>query len=151
MKIKIPLELIRLEDQSWHLLVRVVLNRTNCCLLLDTGASHTVFDLKYCTGKSSVEHMSSKEVSGVNAQSIENVSGMLKSLKMGELKLKDMDAVFIDLKDINRLYQEHAQKEISGLIGSDFLLKYRALICYDKLKLTLKIPVKRKSRRNKSD
>ena len=143
-KIKIPLELIRLEDESWHLMALAEINGKDCHVLLDTGASHTVFDLQYlsretASGGLSVESCG-KQVTGLHAGLIENLSGILDRFSLGGLVLEDFPAVFIDFSEMNGLYRQHADREISGLIGSDFFLKYKALICYNTLCLTLKIP-----------
>ena len=52
----------------------------------------------------------------------------------------DLDVALIDLSHINDLYHHAAARTICGLIGSDLLVKYKAVIDYSRLKLTLTAP-----------
>ncbi len=47
--IKIPIELVTLEDDSYHLLVACQINGATGFLVVDTGASKTVLDSNFVT------------------------------------------------------------------------------------------------------
>jgi hypothetical protein len=58
--------------------------------------------------------------------------------------MKDLQCALIDLSGINEMYQQHCNRKICGLLGSDFLLKYKAVINYERRILSLeKIQVSR--------
>lgn len=45
MKLKIPIKIIELEPESFHLFIECKINRKLANILVDTGASKTVFDI----------------------------------------------------------------------------------------------------------
>jgi predicted aspartyl protease len=140
-KYKIPIEIIELDDKSFHLLIEVKINANPVNLIIDTGASRTVFDkslpgidLKKNQSKNSEEIHSA----GITAGNIESQAVIVKSFKLGKLKLRNFPVVLIDLESINKLYMQVTGKRIHGLLGSDFLLEMNAVIHYGKSSLILK-------------
>lgn len=139
MKTSLPIELITLEDESYHLMVDVYINNQKTGhLIIDTGASKTVFDRRFISPfAKEVEDIEDNHSSGINAMITEAKTGKLPSLEFGELIIKDYQCLMLDLSHINELYKKYADKFIAGLLGSDFLLKYNAVIDYKKATLTL--------------
>jgi hypothetical protein len=138
---KIPINIIELDDDSYHLLINVFINDLPVNVIIDTGASRTVFDssllgdkLQISPGKALEEIHSA----GIMAGNIESVSAVAKSFKLGKLELPDFPVVLIDLDAINQLYKKVTGKEVHGLLGSDFLLEMNAVIDYGKACLILK-------------
>jgi len=138
-KISIPLQLIELEEQSYHILVETIFTENiKGKWAIDTGASKTVFDVNetqlfHFTESSELDIQSA----GIGEMQIETQAGILPFLKFDELELCDWPVALIDLKHVNHLYSQFTNEIIIGLLGSDFLVKYNAIIDYKKRTLTL--------------
>jgi len=142
MKTVIPIEIITLgEENSFHLLVCGVINGQKCDLLIDTGASHTIFDATL------IPEMTDEEMSkidmqiqsaGIHAGELKTGIGTIEKFKLGELKRTNWMVVLIDLSHVNELYKKFTDKRVAGLIGSDFLLQHKAVIDYKRRELTLR-------------
>jgi hypothetical protein len=140
MKHVIPLELIELEEANYHLTVKSVFKKGGEGLwVIDTGASKTVFD------KLLVDHFDPLPVAdetiiqsaGIGSEHLDTTPGMLHPFYLGRHLIPPMKIVLIDLSHINSLYYHATERRICGLIGSDFLLEYKAVIDYSKLRLIL--------------
>ena len=142
-KYKIPIKLIKLDEKSYHLLIVAKINKVKVNLIIDTGASRTVFD-KSLLGddlKVTEPHKSGEiQSAGIMAANIESVQGTAASFKLGKLKLRNFQVILIDLEGINLLYKKATGKKVHGLLGSDFLLQMKAVINYDKEILFLTKP-----------
>lgn len=141
MKIVVPIEIIELETQSFHLLVSCqISNDLSGDLVIDTGASKTVLDRNFVTNYELVENEDSAiQSKGLGEGSINTEMAKIDSFQLGELFVLGFDCALIDLSGINEMYQQHCQRKICGLLGSDFLLKHRAIIDYEKKELQLDI------------
>ena len=141
-KFIIPLNLIELDDQSYHLLIKASINSIPLNLIIDTGASKTVFDRKILeeslpAHESEIQNIRS---SGIMADNIDSKMGIADIFRIGDLELNGYPVVMIDLDAINKLYLKIAGKKIHGLLGSDFLFEWDAIIDYKKLVLILRKP-----------
>lgn len=135
----VPLELINLNDDGFHLLVEVVVFGQSFHAVLDTGASKTVFD------KGTVEKhimdgalMASDKLStGLGTNTMESHTIILPILKIGKLKLKNFEAAVLDLSTINQAYSTLNLPPVIGVLGGDILYSHKAIINYKKLRLKL--------------
>jgi len=135
----VPLELINLNDDGFHLLVEVVVFGQSFHAVLDTGASKTVFD------KETIEkHMmdgvlmaSDKLSTGLGTNTMESHTIVLPILKIGKLKLKNFEAAVLDLSTINQAYSTLNLPPVIGVLGGDILYSHKAIINYKKLRLKL--------------
>jgi len=140
MKTTLPINIVALgEDNSYHLFVSGVINGQKCDLLIDTGASHTIFDATLIP-EAPADKIAGFEIqsAGIHAGELKNSIGHIKQFKLGDLKRKNWTVVLIDLTHVNDLYQKFTDKRVAGLIGSDFLLKHKAIIDYKKRELVLR-------------
>jgi hypothetical protein len=135
----VPLELINLNDDGFHLLVEVVVYGQSFNAVLDTGASKTVFDKEIIESLSkSGDLLASDRVStGLGANNLKSHSIILPVLKVGKFKLKNFEASVIDLTTIKQAYSSLNLPPIIGVIGGDILYTYQAIINYKKLLLKL--------------
>ncbi|MBO9673758.1 MAG: aspartyl protease family protein [Sphingobacteriaceae bacterium] len=136
--VSIPLKLINLQDDGFHLLMEVVVFKEQHLAVLDTGASRTVFD------KSLIEqHLSeSLQISDeINAATLftttTTIQATIPLLKIGTLKIRDYETVAFDLQSVSDTYQQFGHPPIMGIIGGDILMQYKAIIDYKKLQLRL--------------
>jgi predicted aspartyl protease len=140
---KVPINILELDNKSFHLLIEAEINELAVNLIIDTGASKTVFD-KSLNGiavrASDPQDLEEIHSMGIMTGNIESQSAVVKLFKLGKLKLRDFPVVLIDLESINKIYLKVTGKQIHGLLGSDFLLEMNAVIDYGKACLILKKP-----------
>lgn len=139
MRIKIPITIIELEPDNYHIIISgEFADGKKVNWVIDTGASKTVFDKNLddyyllLDGESDQIH-----TAGIGDQPQEISLGLLHVFHAGKLKVEKLKVALLDLSHINSLYSKCSEIEICGLIGGDFLLKYKAVIDYKKKLLIL--------------
>ncbi len=136
----VPFKILSIGEDGYHLMIKLYINRKVANVIIDTGASATVFDknriLKYLTNKSLEDHDNLS--SGLGTNTMKSQSTTLKKIRIGELKIDDYKAVLLDLSHVNKSYHEVGLTPIDGVLGSDILLKHNAIIDYAKQRLKLK-------------
>ncbi|MCP4552979.1 MAG: clan AA aspartic protease [Bacteroidetes bacterium] len=130
----IPLQILPIEKDGFHLMIVVEINRKKANLIIDTGASRTVFDeeliKKFLPDNYNDFEINEELSTGLGTNSIKSQAFELKSLKLGDLKIKNYMAVILDLANINQSYSMLNLPEIHGVIGGDLLKKHKAVIQY---------------------
>ena len=136
---KIPLELINLHDDGFHLLVEVVVFGQTFQAVLDTGASKTVFDKEIIEAhmKDGELIISDRLSTGLGTSTMESHSIIIPVLKIGKFKLKNFEAAVLDLSTIKEAYSSLNLPPLIGVIGGDILYQFKAIINYKKLYLKL--------------
>lgn len=135
--ITVPLTLINLQDDGFHLLVETVVFGQKAFAVVDTGASRSVFD-KTWLKTHLPELIHSEEVHATTLFTTSStLQAIIPKLKIGRLILNDYETVALDLEGVNEAYEGLGHPPVIGIIGSDLLLKYNAVINYKKLKLYL--------------
>jgi len=131
----IPLELISVEDDGFHLMVEVKVNGVPARMLVDTGASRSVFDKgsieKFFTESPELEENDQKST-GLGTRDMQSQALYLDELQIGELVIRKYPAVVLDMSHVNLSYDELGMQAIDGVLGSDILMKYGASIDYGK-------------------
>ena len=152
MKTTLPIDIVTLgEDNSFHLFVGGSINGQSYDLLIDTGASHTIFDSSLIP-ELPADKTEGHEIksAGIHAGELKTGIGHIKKFKLGDLKYVDWTVVLIDLTHVNELYGKFSDKRVAGLIGSDFLLKHNAIIDYKKPELVLRNIRRKNKTKNKN-
>ena len=134
---EVPLEILNLHDDDFHLLVEVFVFGQPFKAVLDTGASRTVFD------KTTVENYIQKETlllsdklsTGLGTNSMESYTLTVPDLRIGSLHILNMEAAVLDLSTINYAYEHLEIEAVIGVIGGDILMRYGAVIDYKHEKL----------------
>lgn len=139
MTITLPIEIIKLEDASYHLMIEALfIQNIQGNLIIDTGASKTVFDQQFVESfVVDLQDVDDKNSSGINAMITKATFGVIPEIKFGTLEIKNYQSLLLDLSHVNALYKKYTNKQIAGLIGSDFLVQYEAVIDYKQQKITL--------------
>lgn len=138
MKTIIPIKVLKLED-GFHLLVDLRVNGKPAKMLIDTGASKTVFD----KGRSArfispdVFEKHDKLSTGLGTSTMKSHLADIREMRLGKISVRDYKTVIIDLSHVNVAYGQLKQKPIDGVLGSDVLKKFRAIIDFGKKKLVL--------------
>jgi len=138
---EIPLTLLNLQDDGFHLLVEVIVFNQHFKAVLDTGASKTVFD------KTTMERhidadllkLSDQLSTGLGTNTMESYVLTIPDLQMGNLHLRNYEVAVLDLSTINIAYEMLEQEPVIGVIGGDLLFEYQAIIDYKKSTLSLNL------------
>ena len=138
--IKIPLRLINLNDDGFHLLVEVVVFKKKHFAVLDTGASRSVFDKALLEAYLPTEEMVNEDINAATLfTSTTTIQAQIPTWRIGKLKIKKYDAVAFDLQSVSQTYEQFGHPPISCIVGGDILMEYKAVIDYKKLTMVLRL------------
>ncbi|MCG9880707.1 MAG: retroviral-like aspartic protease family protein [Bacteroidia bacterium] len=136
-----PIEFIEIEEGNFHLFIHAKIGRKKARLLLDTGASKTAFDqeqiLKFVD--ESTLHKYEINSIGLGSNQVETHLSSLPSLKFGDIKLSKHEIAVLDLSHVNHAYKILGYPPIDGVMGSDLLYYFRALIDYKNSRLVIEM------------
>lgn len=139
--VTVPLTLLNLQDDGFHLLMEVVVFGHPFNAVLDTGASKTVFD------KTTVESHLQKDMvlkhtdmvsTGLGTTSMQSFILNVPDLQIGGLHLRNQEVAVLDLSTINYAYRQLDIDPVIGVVGGDILTRFGGVINYRKLTLTLR-------------
>lgn len=132
--ISIPLEVIDLEGDGFHLLLDAEVAGKTFKLVLDTGASKTVFDQGIVESLIGAEHVlaSERTSTGLGATDIPSFTAVIDRISLTGLDLYAQDVAILNLSTINDAYQKLLNEPILGVLGSDILMARRAIIDFHK-------------------
>ena len=137
---RIPIKIVELEMDNYHLIIESVFtDGTKGSWVIDTGASKSVFD-KNLSGHCLVSEYETEELhsAGATNEPMTTELAFMKPFSFGKLLVEEMKVALLDMNHINLLYSKVSDIKICGLIGSDFLLRYNAVINYKQKRLILK-------------
>ena len=136
----IPLYIIPIQEDGFHVFLEASVNGHKIFMLLDTGASRTVFDLE--TIKSIHEGIELEEnednATGLGTNSVRNFVAAIEKFELGKIKLNQYEAGIIDLSHVNESYKRIDIPPITGVLGSDLLVAFHAVIDYKEKVLKLR-------------
>ena len=134
----IPIKILKLDD-GFHLLVNIRINGKPARMLIDTGASKTVFDKNRISRFLKEEKFEThdKLSTGLGTSDMKSHLVVIKRLNIGKLEIKNYRSVVIDISHVNVAYSQMKQKPIDGVLGSDILKQHKALIDYGKKRMRL--------------
>lgn len=139
-KKSIPLEVIDLNGNGFHVLVNVVLFKKPFKLVLDTGASKTAFDkilLLKLIHEDELKN-SGHLTTGLGTNDMQSFTTEILDFYIGKFHIPILEVAVLDLSAINIAYQQLAIAPVLGVLGGDVLVKFGAVINYEKCKMVLK-------------
>jgi predicted aspartyl protease len=143
MIIKIPIRKILLDEEGYHLFIDAMLNSISVNILIDTGASKTIFDTtrikKILKKKMLTIGDINKLSTGLGTNTMQSHTVTIEEFSIADLKLKNYNAILLDMAHVNKSYKLMKLKPIDGVLGSDILMRYKAVIDYKNLILKLTI------------
>lgn len=148
---KLKLKLLNIDGDGYHLQASVKINGKSALVIVDTGASRTVFDkheIRNYLKKEEVEEHD-KLSTGLGTNSMQSQVVTLGSFALGKIKIENYGSVLLDLQHVNHTYTAIGLKKVVGVLGSDILVKYSGVIDFSKKTLTLKKPTVRKKSASK--
>lgn len=134
--IKVPLILVNLQDNGFHILVEIVVFGERLFAVLDTGASRSVFDKTLLEKHLPALKENDEQQAATIFSSATTLEGTIPLLQIGNLKLSNYNTVAIDLKGVSETYIQLGHPFISGIIGGDILVQFNCKIDYKKQILT---------------
>lgn len=136
----LPIHILSIEDDGYHLMINARINRKKAWMLIDTGASKTVFDkdrIRKFTDEKEFEP-NDKLSTGLGTNSMRTHSVTIHEIQLGEIKLQNFKAILLDLTHVNESYEKMKLPVIDGVLGSDLLIQYQAVIDYKSEELMLR-------------
>jgi Aspartyl protease len=121
-----------------HFELAAEVNGHGARLVLDTGASHTVFDT------ASVERFelrttpSPDRARGVGASDYATATFTVADLRLGAARLRDVVARAFDLGHVNRALEARGAVPVDGALGADVLRSAEAVIDYARATLYIR-------------
>jgi hypothetical protein len=136
----IPLQIIDLQEDGVHPLINILVFGKPFILVLDTGASKTAFDqtMLLQAHEEAVVTVSDKLSTGLGTNTMTSSTAVINDLYIGGLLIDEFDVAVLDLSTINIAYRQLGHPEVLGVLGGDILMKYKAVIDYEKQQLLLK-------------
>lgn len=137
--IEVPLQVLDIEGEGFHIMVKGLIHGKEASFLVDTGASRSVFDPKTIATFIDDPAFEKKEgmTAGVGSSDLESSTFRMDSLAIGELEIRDYEAVALDLENIHEMYGNLGLPHIDGIIGGDILKRHKAIINYKAKKIRL--------------
>jgi len=143
MNIKVPVRPVTLDAEGFHFFIDAVLNSMQINMLVDTGASKTVFDInrinRYLPKRKKTFKLFDNLSTGLGTNTMKSYFIRVNRFCISELELQNYDAVLLDMKHVNKSYKILKLQAIDGVLGSDFLMKYKAVIDLKKMILKLNV------------
>ena len=137
--IEVPIQLLDIEGEGLHIMVKGTIHGKEARFLIDTGASRTVFDATTILEFVEDLQFEPKEgmSAGVGSSGLETSVFHLGVFTVGDLQVRDYQAVALDLSNIHEMYANLGLPRIDGILGGDLLKRYKAVINYRSKKLRL--------------
>lgn len=135
----IPLRFIEIDGQGVHLAVSGFVNGNLSNILIDTGASQSVFDknrIMLFSDEMELEPIE-KQSKGLGTDSMEGFRFVVGQFILGDILLEDFELIALDLSHINSSYHELGLAPVDLVLGGDVLRKYKAIIDYENAELRL--------------
>ena len=126
----IPLEILKIND-GYHILCRIHVRNKEYRMLVDTGASLTMFDIKNLKKLSDNEAIDGESSSAGFTGQIENKFIIIEEMILGNIIINDYKTMLIDFDIFNNHFKKYGYPLIDGIIGGDILYKYNAIIDYN--------------------
>lgn len=129
---QIPIQLLDIEGEGFHVLVKGKINGLEANFLIDTGASRSVFDPHVITRFIDSPSFEKKTgiTAGVGGNDLESSTFTINTLSFGDIDIHHYEAVALDLENIHETYQKLGLPAIDGIIGGDLLYRLKATLNY---------------------
>ena len=137
--IEVPIQLLDIEGDGFHIMVKGSIHGKEANFLIDTGASRSVFDPNTIATFIDDLVFEKKEglTAGVGSSDLESSTFVIDQWSIGELEITDYEAVALDLENIHEMYGKLGLPHIDGILGGDVLKRHKAVINYRNKKLRL--------------
>jgi predicted aspartyl protease len=132
--ISIKLDIVPIEEDGYHLFIKCIINGKTARLLVDTGASRTVFDAERIKLFLKEEERNFEKIdklsTGLGTNTMESHTVALAEFRLGETIFNDYPTVVLNMEHVNQSYRMLGFPEIDGVLGGDLLHELKAVIDY---------------------
>jgi predicted aspartyl protease len=113
---------IKIEDfnDGKILTVEITINNKKSIMLLDTGASTSILDLRKLYKFTSVEPLKSFNVTSIQ-DNMESYNILINKIEIGNKKILNKNIQVIDLINLNNTFSTNNINVIDGILGNDIL------------------------------
>lgn len=125
MEIKIPIEIVELEDNSFHIIVSLQIGSIEGDFIIDTGASVTVIDKLTPFSYEPLDDVSEINSGGVCGEINEVQLVNITALQIDNHTIENIHAAVIDLQYVNSLYDNTCSAGLPDCWGVIFSLGMR--------------------------
>lgn len=132
--VTVPVKITELENESYHLFLEGLIEDKPVRLLIDTGASKTVLDQQFIKNElpDLLVEASDDLTGGLGASELKSSYAQIQKLHLNDFQISDVRVAVLDLNHVNQSYNRIKQPPIQGIVGSDLLKKFAAVIDYGK-------------------
>ncbi len=129
---QLPLRLISIEPDGFHLMFQAYINGLKANVLIDTGASRTILDhsrAHHYLGNPDIRPFD-RLFTGMGAGGIKTYVCHIPHMRFGNKELLDQEIVLIDLAPVNKTYAIYDLPRIDMVLGGDLMQAFRVSIDY---------------------
>ncbi|MCZ2444620.1 MAG: aspartyl protease family protein [Flavobacteriales bacterium] len=136
----ISIDVVKIEDEGFHLLIKGSINDLPAIFIIDTGASRTVLDTNQLSKYNITEDLIPNEMlsTGVGESNLDSFLIKQVDIRLRRFVLATKEVTLISLKHVNDAYKRLGLPKVAGIIGSDLLIRHQAIIDFNQAKLKLK-------------
>ncbi len=140
-KFVIKMKVSKIDKEGCHLSVAGKIKNKKINLIIDTGASQTIFDKNRISNYIGHDDFQKAEAlsSGLGTNTMESHMVAFNGFSIGEMEFPHEKMMLLDLSHVNETYTLMNLKPIDGVIGGDLLKKYKAVIDYEKKQITFRL------------
>lgn len=139
MRIRIPFDLVSLQEDGYHCLIKGAVNGNPLLIVLDTGASRSCFDIAFLqqfVAQQSIQTNDSM-TSGIGTNTLSSFITTVDVFSMESFVIEHYQAIGLDLTHIHEAYKQVGLPQVNGILGADILARHQAIIDYRKREITL--------------
>lgn len=139
MKTVLTIEIFPIEDDGYHLKTSLLVNGKIANVIIDTGASRSVFDETRITNYINFDELEDHDrlSSGLGTNTMVSKIVTLDKLEIGDIAINNYEATILDLSHVNASYEKLDLTPIDGILGGDIMHDYNAVIDYKNGELVL--------------
>jgi len=133
------IELVKLEENSFHIFVKGAVNGQAIRILIDSGASKTVFDRNFLLSLTPPLTLTENEKpsSGLGTNTMKSETALLDQFCIGSKNIDHYETAVLDLMHVNHAYEKLGFGPVHVILGNDILINYNAVIDYGNRGLSL--------------
>jgi hypothetical protein len=131
------IKIIKFKDGGFHVLIECKINGVCGLMIVDTGATNTIFDRTAKIFENLIFETPEIEVHSVSSAGCEVAISHIDDFRIGKFKTKFTEAAFMSLDYMNNVYAAQKKTQIIGLLGADFLIEHNAILNFAEKTLTI--------------
>lgn len=139
-----PIILLELSPLAYHIIIEIKIGRKNVRMLIDTGASQTLFGENFAKENNfEFDEMGDENVAlGIGIGDLSPKLGKTPKLKIGDITIKNLYCIILPIEHVNSTYNSLGIKPIDGIIGMDLLKTLNAKLDLEEMTLTFNVKKK---------